>query len=185
MHAETRTTDAKARLILPTTFAYATVVIEQASAMECGCTGPRWLLKTNARLPRNPLSSSRTATGIAFSPCLRVRRPRRRRSREPPLAIRPAVADWKIEPFGRSHDRSAVSCEKSSLDDLLRTRVSPYEKRRLGKMFVAVLEGEKRAMAYDILAASAVAFEHLPHEAATALPKHPIPLILLARLAFD
>jgi hypothetical protein len=90
-----------------------------------------------------------------------------------------------LEPFGKSHDRSAFSCEKSSFDDLLWLRVSQYEKRRLGKLFVAVLEGEKRAMGHYTLAARAVAFEHLLHEAATALPQHPIPLILLARLAFD
>jgi hypothetical protein len=34
MHAETRTTDAKARLILPKSFANATVIIEQVSDTE-------------------------------------------------------------------------------------------------------------------------------------------------------
>jgi uncharacterized protein (DUF1778 family) len=34
MHAETRTTDAKARLVLPKTFANATVIIEQVSDTE-------------------------------------------------------------------------------------------------------------------------------------------------------
>jgi uncharacterized protein (DUF1778 family) len=34
MHTETRTTDAKARLVLPKTFANATVIIEQVSETE-------------------------------------------------------------------------------------------------------------------------------------------------------
>ncbi len=34
MHTETRTTDAKARLVLPKAFANATVIIEQVSATE-------------------------------------------------------------------------------------------------------------------------------------------------------
>lgn len=95
------------------------------------------------------------------------------------------MADWIIEPFGKFHDRSALTCGKPALDDFLRTRVSQYEKRRLGKTFVAVPEGEKRVMGYYTLAAGAVAFEHLPSEAATKLPKHLIPVILLARLAVD
>lgn len=90
-----------------------------------------------------------------------------------------------IEPFDKSHDRSAFTCGKPALDDFLRTRVSQYEKRRLGKTFVAVSEGEKRVRGYYTLAAGAVAFEHLPTVASTKLPKHPIPVILLARLAVD
>jgi GNAT superfamily N-acetyltransferase len=93
------------------------------------------------------------------------------------------VADWIIEPFGKAHDRSAFTCGKPSLDDFIRTRVSQYEKRRLGKTFVAVSEGEKRVIGYYTLAAGAVTFEHLPTEASRKLPKHPISVILLARLA--
>jgi hypothetical protein len=95
------------------------------------------------------------------------------------------VADWIIEPFGKAHDRSAFTCGKPSLDDFIRTRVSQYEKRRLGKTFVAVPEGEKRVIGYYTLAAGAVTFEHLPTEASRKLPMHPIPVILLARLAID
>jgi GNAT superfamily N-acetyltransferase len=95
------------------------------------------------------------------------------------------VADWVIEPFGKAHDRSAFVCGKPSLDDFIRTRVSQYEKRRLGKTFVAVSEGEKRVIGYYTLAAGAVQFEHLPTEASRSLPQHPVPAILLARLAVD
>lgn len=95
------------------------------------------------------------------------------------------MADWIIEPFGSSHDRSAFTCGKPSLDDFLHTRVGQYEKRHLGKTFVAVPEGEKRVLGYYTLAAGAVTFEHLPTGAARKLPKHPVPVILLARLAVD
>lgn len=99
--------------------------------------------------------------------------------------VAPAVADWTIEPFGKAHDRSAFACGKPALDDFIRTRVSQYEKRRLGKTFVAVSEGKKRVIGYYTLAAGAVLFEHLPTVASRKLPKHPIPVILLARLAVD
>ena len=95
------------------------------------------------------------------------------------------MADWIIEPFGKSHDRSAFACGKPPLDDFIRTRVSQYEKRRLGRTFVAVPEGETRVIGYYTLAAGAITFEHLPTEASRKLPKRPIPVILLARLTVD
>lgn len=90
-----------------------------------------------------------------------------------------------IEPLEKAHERAAFTCGKPSLDDFIRNRVSQYEKRRLGKTFVAVAEGEKRVMGYYTLAAGSIRFEHLPTAATRKLPKHPIPVILLARLAVD
>jgi GNAT superfamily N-acetyltransferase len=48
-----------------------------------------------------------------------------------------------------------------------------------------VLPSENRVLGYYTLAAGAVAFEQLPSDAARKLPKHPVPVILLARLAVD
>lgn len=96
------------------------------------------------------------------------------------------MADWIIEPFDKGHDRSAFACGKPELDDFIRTRVGQYEKRRLGKTFVAVIQGKKkRVIGYYTLAAGAVRFEHPPTKASRKLPKHPVPVILLARLAVD
>jgi GNAT superfamily N-acetyltransferase len=95
------------------------------------------------------------------------------------------VAEWTIEPFGKAHDRSVFTCGKPPLDDFIRARVTQYEKRRLGKTFVTVPPGGKLVIGYYTLAAGAVAFEHLPTDASRKLPKHPVPVILLARLAVD
>ncbi len=51
------------------------------------------------------------------------------------------MVDWTIEPFGKQHDRAAFTCGRQPLDDFIRTRVSQYETRRLGKTFVAVPQG--------------------------------------------
>jgi GNAT superfamily N-acetyltransferase len=95
------------------------------------------------------------------------------------------VADWAIEPFARDHERAEFSCGRPTLDDFLRLRVTQYEKRGLGKTFVAVHPGAKAVIGYYTLAAGAVAFEHLPSEVARKFPKHPVPVVLLARLAVD
>lgn len=95
------------------------------------------------------------------------------------------MADWIIEPLAKDHERSQFSCGSPALDDFLHARVGQYEKRRLGKTFVAVIKGEKQVLGYYTLAAGAVAFEHWPSPSSRKLPKHPVPIILLARLAVD
>jgi GNAT superfamily N-acetyltransferase len=96
------------------------------------------------------------------------------------------MVDWRIEPLERSrHDRSQFSCGKAALDDFLRQLVSQYEKRKLGKTFVAVRPDDLRVLGYYTLASSSVSFEHVPAKAKKKLPKHPIPVALLARLAVD
>jgi GNAT superfamily N-acetyltransferase len=95
------------------------------------------------------------------------------------------MADWLIERLGGAHERGLFSCGKAPLDTFLRSLVSQYEKRKLGRTYVAVRPGEARVYGYYTLASSSVAFQNLPPGAAKKLPKHPVPVVLLARLAVD
>ncbi len=102
-----------------------------------------------------------------------------------PVVAVPVMVEWTVEPLDKLHDRSSFSCGQPALDDFIRARVSQYEKRRLGKTFVAVPLGEKRVIGYYTLAAGSIAFAHLDSEVARKLPQHPVPVVLLARLAVD
>ena len=62
---------------------------------------------------------------------------------------------------------------------------SQYEKRKLGRTYVAVKGDDLKVLGYYTIASSALAFTELPLELARKLPKHPIPVILLGRLAVD
>jgi len=95
------------------------------------------------------------------------------------------VGEWLIERWDRSHERGEFHCGQAALDDFLHAFVSQYEKRRLGRTYVAVPAGEKRVLGYYTLASGAIPFEHLPAKAAKKLPRHPVPAALLARLAVD
>lgn len=96
------------------------------------------------------------------------------------------MLDVRIEPYDKSrHDRSRFRCGQPELDEFLRTQVSQYEKRRLGKTFVAVHPPDNGVLGCFTLASSAVVFAHLPADLAKKLPKHPVPVVLLARLAID
>jgi GNAT superfamily N-acetyltransferase len=95
------------------------------------------------------------------------------------------VAEWQIERLKNSHERGEFCCGKPALDDFLRLRVSQYERRRLGRTYVALFPGETKVTGYYTLASGAIPFGDLPTDTAKRLPRHPVPVILLARLAVD
>ena len=95
------------------------------------------------------------------------------------------MSDRPIVPLAGEHERSGFSCGKSPLDEFLRTLVSQYEKRHLGKTYVACYPGTSRVAGYYTLASGAIAFQNLPAGAARKLPRHPVPSVILARLAVD
>jgi GNAT superfamily N-acetyltransferase len=95
------------------------------------------------------------------------------------------MVEWLVEPLDSLHERADFSCGKGSLDNFLRALVSQYEKRRLGRTYVAVRSGEKKVLGYFTLASASVVFENLPPKVKKKLPCHPVPVVLLARLAVD
>jgi GNAT superfamily N-acetyltransferase len=95
------------------------------------------------------------------------------------------MAEWLIEPLGAEHDRSAFACGKAQLDTFLAVLVSQYEKRRLGRTFVATEPGQARVAGYYTLAAGSLDASCLPADLRKHLPRHPIPTIHLGRLAVD
>jgi GNAT superfamily N-acetyltransferase len=103
----------------------------------------------------------------------------------PPPGTGGAMAEWHIERLDHSHQRAEFSCGKGPLDEFLRSLVSQYEKRKLGRTYVAVLPRDKKVYGYYTLASGAVPFQNLPSAIGKKLPKHPIPVALLGRLAVD
>ncbi len=101
------------------------------------------------------------------------------------MPVSVVMADWVIEALDQTHQRQAFRCGKPSRDAFLHQLVSQYEKRRLGKTYVAVARGEKRILGYYTLASGAIAFQQLPEKAAKKLPRHSVPVALLARRAVD
>jgi GNAT superfamily N-acetyltransferase len=95
------------------------------------------------------------------------------------------MAEWVIEPLRAAHERADFACGKAPLDTFLRTLVTQYEKRRLGRTFVATEPGQVKVAGYYTLAAGAFDVSCLPEAARKKLPKHPIPTVHLGRLAVD
>jgi GNAT superfamily N-acetyltransferase len=95
------------------------------------------------------------------------------------------MAEWVIQRLTPAHDRTLFSCGKAPLDTFLVTLVSQYEKRRLGRTFVATEPGHCRVAGYYTLAAGAFDLSCLPQKDRKKLPKHPVPTVHLGRLAVD
>ena len=95
------------------------------------------------------------------------------------------ASDLKIERLERFHLRDSFESGVPSLDNFLRSLVSQYEKRNLGRTYVAFRDEDPRVLGYYTIASGAVAFEDLPAEGTKKLPRHPVPVVLIARLAVD
>ena len=94
--------------------------------------------------------------------------------------------DCRITPLASMHARTEFSSGNAALDDFLRHYARQYEKRSLGQTYVATTSGrEEQVLGYYTLAAGSVPFRDLPNSLAKRLPKHPVPVILLGRLAVD
>lgn len=95
------------------------------------------------------------------------------------------MAEWQIELLTDDHERGAFSCGKSSLDAFIRTQAGQYARKDVGRTYVAIRPGAKAVIGYYTLSASAIEFTSPPSALSKKLPKHPVPTVLLGRLAVD
>src|SRR5688572_30335070 len=92
---------------------------------------------------------------------------------------------WVIQPLGRDHDRDQFACGSQPLNDFLLRYATQYAKRNLARTYVAVRAGEVRVLGYYCLSCGGVPFENWPQSTVKRLPEHPVPVVLLGRLAVD
>lgn len=93
--------------------------------------------------------------------------------------------DWQIEEISADHDRSAFSCGHASLDDFLRKFAGQNQKSGISKTYVAVRPGDPVVRGYHSISAGAVQFKDVPDELRKRLPRYPVPVAHLGRLAVD
>ena len=86
-----------------------------------------------------------------------------------------------IEKLSHRHDRSAFDCGVAELNDYLKKYSGQHERRGISRTYVAVEEGERRALGYYSISSGSIAFDTVPEN----LPRHPVPIALIGRLAVD
>lgn len=92
---------------------------------------------------------------------------------------------WEIHDLDPDHDRAAFSCGHPSLDAFIKQFASQNQKTGVSRTFVATKPGEMIVRGYYALAAGSVQFQHLTEDQRKRLPKYPVPVAHLGRLAVD
>src|SRR5438067_13740084 len=95
------------------------------------------------------------------------------------------MAEWLITALTTDHDRSQFSCGQPSLDRFLKESARQNQDKDVSRTFVLVRQGEARVYGYYTLAAGQIERESLPPKVSKKLPRYPVPVAVLGRLAVD
>ena len=94
--------------------------------------------------------------------------------------------DLVITPLGKRHDRNKFDCGEASLNLYLTRYANQDIRRRVSRVFVASPPTEpQRVAGYYSLSAGSLAAADLPGEIRRRMPRYPVPVALLGRLAVD
>lgn len=92
--------------------------------------------------------------------------------------------EYEVEPLATHHDRAAFSCGVPALDLYLQRQARQDLERNLAAVFVLTPDSKTVAGFYTLSAHSIQAAE-LPKEWGTKLPRFPLPVTLLGRMAIS
>ncbi len=84
----------------------------------------------------------------------------------------------------KNFERDEFDCGNEGLNTYLKTYASQDHKRGLARVFVLV-DQQDVIQGYYTLSAGNVSFEHLPPNISKKIPKYPIPVALIGRLAIN
>jgi GNAT superfamily N-acetyltransferase len=90
---------------------------------------------------------------------------------------------FRVEALTREHARERFDCGEPALNEYLRRYARQNQERGIGRTYVAVPEGERRIVGFYTLSAGSVEFEDLPDTLRRRLPRYPVPVAHLGRLA--
>ncbi len=92
---------------------------------------------------------------------------------------------WIVEPLGARHDRESFDCGVPALNEFLKKFARQNEELDLSRTTIARRPDDPRVLGYFSLSAGLVNGADLPAEEARRFPRHPVPVVRLARLAVD
>jgi predicted GNAT family N-acyltransferase len=90
--------------------------------------------------------------------------------------------EYRIQPLGSNHDRAAFSCGVAALDAYVQRQARQDLERKLAAVFILTPDSKTIAGFYTLSAHSIQAAD-LPDEFAKRLPRFPLPVTLLGRMA--
>ena len=92
--------------------------------------------------------------------------------------------EFIIAPLGKQHDRKSFDCGEPSLNQYPHRYASQDIRRRVNRVFVASPpDATQQVIGYYSLSAGGLDATDLPEEFRRRLPRYPVPVVLLGRLA--
>jgi predicted GNAT family N-acyltransferase len=98
------------------------------------------------------------------------------------VARKALATNYRIEALEAHHDRASFCCGVSELDIYLQQQAGQDLKRKLAAVFVLTPDGKTISGFYS-LSAHSIAGADLPPDVAKRLPRFPLPVTLLGRMA--
>ena len=90
----------------------------------------------------------------------------------------------EISSLREEHDRSDFRSGEPALDNFLRQYAGVNE-GKISRTYVATEESDPTILGYVTILAGAVACEYLPEDQRRSLPRYPVPVLHIGRLAAD
>jgi ribosomal protein S18 acetylase RimI-like enzyme len=97
------------------------------------------------------------------------------------------VSSFEFHLLDKSFDRDSFDCGSVELNNFLKTKARQNQSAGFNKTFVAVASGDrvKKVLGYYSLSMGEIDLSSLPPEHLKKLPKHPVPIARMGRLAVD
>lgn len=93
---------------------------------------------------------------------------------------------YRIRPLDASVNAADFQCGRAPLDDYIRRYASQDVRRNVARVFIATPENDPQQLSgFFTLSAGSVSCSSLPASLAKKLPRYPIPVALIGRLAVD
>lgn len=93
------------------------------------------------------------------------------------------MAGVSIELLEKRRDRSSFECGNEELDRYLKTLARQHHELGFAKTYVAVEAGQSGVLGYITVSMGTVVLQNMDEAVAVRLPKHPMPVLRVARLA--
>ncbi|AGX86926.1 GNAT family N-acetyltransferase [Candidatus Symbiobacter mobilis] len=96
------------------------------------------------------------------------------------------MSGYSIRPLDSEADTARFDCGDAALNDYLRRYATQDVRRNVTRAFIASpLESSTRIAGFFTLSAASIQAETLPENLRKKLPRYPVPVALLGRLAVD
>lgn len=97
------------------------------------------------------------------------------------------MSNFEFHTLDKSFDRAPFDCGSPELNDFLKAKARQNQTANFNRTFVAIQSGDKakRVLGFYSLSMGEVDLSSLPEEKQKKLPKHPVPVARMGRLAVD